>query len=122
MDHLCNGESNYRILHDPMRRTVELIDFSNTPEMSDGVIVIRISEKALTELMLQAKKWGVTPGGIDDFWDKLLKAMELMGKIEAGPDKVHTKSWKHLLDTKAEGEKIEKTQDKRGVFGKGTCY
>jgi hypothetical protein len=46
--------------------------------------------------MLQAKKWGNTPGGIDDFWDKLLKGMELMGKLnEETSDKTG------MLNTKA---------------------
>ena len=78
MDHLYNGESHYRVFHDPINRTVQLIDFSGTPEMEVGKMVTKISEAALIELMLNYDKWGGTPG---EWWDKLIKAMELMGKL-----------------------------------------
>ncbi|MHA2067418.1 MAG: hypothetical protein ACXABY_23885 [Candidatus Thorarchaeota archaeon] len=97
MDHLYNGEPNYRIVHRPTTRTIELLDFSLTRSLEPGRIVQRISEDALIELMLNYNKWVerslLSP---DDWWGKLLKAMELMGKLNE-----ETSNKTGMLNTKA---------------------
>jgi hypothetical protein len=88
MDHLYNGDPDYRIVHRSAYRTIELLDFSRTRSLEPGRLVQRISEAALIELMLNYDKWVehslLSP---DDWWKKLIKTMELMRMLDEKAEK-----------------------------------